>query len=38
MARRLAAVIPDCAATLCPDDVHLSIIGRHAEAMLGTLG
>jgi hypothetical protein len=38
MARRLAAVIPDCTATFCPDDGHLSIIGRHAEAMLSTLG
>jgi pimeloyl-ACP methyl ester carboxylesterase len=38
MARRLAAVIPDCTATFCPDDGHLSIIGRNAEAMLSTLG
>ena len=38
MARRLAAVIPHCTATFCPDDGHLSIIGRHAEAMLSTLG
>jgi len=38
MARRLAAVIPDCTATFSPDDGHLSIIGRQAETMLSTVG
>ena len=37
MARELAALIPDCTATMCPDDGHLSIIGRHARAILSTL-
>jgi pimeloyl-ACP methyl ester carboxylesterase len=37
MARELAALIPDCTATMCPDDGHLSIIGRHAQAILSTL-
>jgi hypothetical protein len=38
MARRLAAVIPDCAPTSFPDDGHLSMIGLHAKAMLSSLG
>ena len=38
IARRLAAVIPDCGPMSFPDDGHLSIIGLHAKAMLSSLG